>query len=146
MKTLKYILSIVVLFGLITFAGCKKDSSDPVGPDPLADRLTELMNGGSTWDLVNVTKDGYDVSDQFNGFKLTIGEFTYSTTNALATAWPVSGIWAFNNDNPNSIVRDNDVIISTSISNNQLTLSFSVTGLSGGRLASVDGDYVFTLQ
>ena len=145
MKTLKYILSIVVLFGLITFAGCKKDSADPE-PDALTERLTELMNGGSTWDLVNVTKDGYDVSDQFTGFKLTIGEFTYSTTNALATAWPASGSWEFNNGNPNSIVRDNDVIISASLSNNQLTLSFSVTGLSGGRLASVDGDYIFTLQ
>ena len=87
-----------------------------------------------------------DVSDQFSGFKLTVGDFTYTTVNALPSAWPASGTWSFANDSGTLVDRSDGVQITVAVSTSSLKLSFSVTGLgSGGRTKGVDGEYVFDL-
>lgn len=145
MKKIKDIFSILLIISFATYMGCKKKGTDPQ-PDPLADRLEELMNNGSSWEVSEVTKDGYDVTDQFNGFKLTIGEFTYTTVNALESAWPSSGTWSFYENDASTILRDDDTIIYVGISGGQLTLTFSVDDLStGGRFNGINGDYQFIL-
>ena len=145
MKNFKDIFAILIVLSFSFYVGCKNDNGSDPEPDFLAEKLEELMNGGSSWTMNSVTKDGYDVSDQFTGFVLTVGEYTYSTQNSLSSAWPSSGTWKFNDTSGTVIKRDDGTLISVSISGTQLTLSFTATGVTGGRKASVDGDYVFVL-
>jgi len=49
--------------------------------------------------------------------------------------------------NINVMLRDDGVLINSTIVNNQLILKFTVTGVSeGGRVEGVDGEYHFVLQ
>ncbi|MEQ9167600.1 MAG: hypothetical protein RLO12_15180 [Fulvivirga sp.] len=146
MTILKYISLSVVLIGLLTIVSCK-DDSEPT-PSEIEEQLTALMNDGSKWVLSNdgVTKDGFDVTSQFAGFKLTIGNKTYATENGLSPVWETSGIWDFQNDNPNLILRDGDTSITISLSGGNLTMTFMADGAStGGRTQSVSGEYQFHL-
>lgn len=145
MNTIKYLLSITLVISFFSFIGCKKKSVT-AAPNVLSVRLTELMNGGSDWSLLSATKDNNDVSGQYVGLTLTIGEYTYSTQNGLVSAWSASGTWEFSNNDPNKVLRSDGTLIYVALSGTQLTLSFSVSGLSGGRLESIDGDYVFVLS
>uniref|UniRef100_UPI004049B52F hypothetical protein n=1 Tax=Fulvivirga sp. TaxID=1931237 RepID=UPI004049B52F len=132
MTILKYISLSVVLIGLLTIVSCK-DDSEPT-PSEIEEQLTALMNDGSKWVLSNdgVTKDGFDVTSQFAGFKLTIGNKTYATENGLSPVWETSGIWDFQNDNPNLILRDGDTSITISLSGGNLTMTFMADGASTG--------------
>lgn len=141
MKTIKNILFLILI--LSVSVACKKKANDPE-PTLLEQRLVELINGGVSWEVSSVTKDGYNVTGQFTGFVLTIGEFTYSTENALAKAWPKSGTWSFYNDDPNTVLRDDGVIINVNINGSSLVLTYSVTNL-GGRVDGINGDYQFNL-
>ncbi|MEQ8475281.1 hypothetical protein [Fulvivirga sp.] len=146
MTILKYISLSVLLIGLLTIASCK-DDSDPA-PSAIEEQLTALLNGGSNWVLSNdgVTKDGFDVTGQFTGFKLTIGNKTYTTENGLSPVWETSGIWDFQNDNPNLVLRDGDTSITLSLSGGNLTMTFMADGAStGGRTKSISGEYEFHL-
>lgn len=147
MKSLKYICSVIVLGTFTTFISCKDDDSGST-PTELELQLTALQNGGSDWVLGNngVLKDGFDVTDQFAGFKLNIGAFTFTTENSLSGAWPESGTWEFQNGNPNQILRDDGVIMTIALSEEDLTVSFQGMGTAGGRTTSVDGEYVFHLM
>lgn len=145
MKNLKFIILSVILISLTTIIGCKSDSDDPASDTEL--RLSELENGGISWVLASngVTKNGFDVSDQFSGFKLTINGFSFATENSLSGAWPASGTWEFVNNNPNLILRSDGVQITVDYSVSSLQLTFIGSGSSGGRSDSVDGEYQFHL-
>jgi len=145
MKFIKNTFIILTILSLSLYAGCK--GNDPTTETtPLTEQLDLLLNGGSSWVVFSVIKDGYEVTNQFSGFTLFFDNTSYSTTNSIATAWASTGTWAFHNNNPEVIMRDDGTLISVSLANNELVLSFSVTGLpTGGRTEGVDGDYVFTL-
>ncbi|MCB0488238.1 MAG: hypothetical protein KDC99_07170 [Cyclobacteriaceae bacterium] len=146
MTTIKYIFSILLFVGLLGVTGCRKKSDDP-GPTALDLRLEELMNDGTNWVLGSdgVTKDGLDVTDQFAGFKLTIGNKTYSTVNGLSPVWEPTGTWDFQSDNPDLIVRDGSTQVTVNLSTSALTLIFTAAGVPGGRVKSVSGEYQFHL-
>lgn len=146
MTTIKYIFSLLLFIGLVGLTGCRKKSDDP-GPTALDLRLEELMNGGSNWVVGSsgVTKDGLDVTDQFAGFKLTIGNKTYSTVNGLSPVWEPTGTWDFQGDNPDLIVRDGSTQVTVNLSTSALTLIFTAAGVPGGRVKSVSGEYQFHL-
>ncbi len=139
----KYIAYIVII--AFSFS-CDKNSVEPKEPTVLEAQLAPLQNEDTPWSITNgsVTKDGYDVSDQFNGFNLTFGEFTYTTQNAVTSAWPSSGTWEFSNNDPNKIMRDDGVLMNAIFSNNSLVLTFNVSNI-GGRVKGVDGEYTFIL-
>ncbi len=142
----KYI-SIVLIVCLAFVSGCKKSKSDD--PTPLTSQekqKTLLINNGLSWTLGTVTKDGLDVTDQFAGFTLTIGDFTYVTENALASAWPSQGTWSFANEAGTLVDRNDGVQVTVSVSTTSLKLTFNVAGLGdGGRVKGVDGTYIFDL-
>ena len=146
MKRITYLLGIISLIAVLSLSGCNKEEPTP---SPLQERITFLKKNNTPWNLGTngrVMKNGFDVSDQFENFQLNFGEFTYTSQGGVSTAWPASGTWEFENGNPNLIRRNDDTLITVSIVSNQLTLSFSVTGLSGGKIDNVDGGYVFTLE
>ncbi|MTI37908.1 hypothetical protein [Fulvivirga lutimaris] len=146
MTILKYISLSVVLISLLTIVSCK-DDTEPA-PSEIEEQLTALMNGNSKWTLGNdgVTKDGFDVTSQFAGFKLTIGNKTYATENGLSPVWEVSGNWDFENENRNQIIRDGDTSINVSLTNGNLVLTFTAGAVpTGGRTESVSGEYQFNL-
>ena len=143
MKKIVYTLIVFVsVFSLVVFSGCPGP-----GPNKFEERLNELRNNQVPWVLASggVEKDGYDVSDQFSGFKLTIGEYTYKAQNSLATAWSASGNWEFYNDRIDLIRRDDGVLIQVSLNGSNLILSFDTSADAGGRIMDVPGNYTFNL-
>ncbi len=136
------------MFGIMLLTSCDPpDPPDPpVPPDPKEVQLLALMNNGTSWVLASggVVKDGYDVTDQFTGFKLAIGNYTYSTQNSLASAWPASGTWEFNNGQINSILRNDSVVIGVVLNGSKLTLTFTALA-PAGRIDGLAGDYIFNL-
>ncbi len=149
MNKLIYILSATVLIAVLAISGCKNDDADSE-PDLLAQQLKALINEGSSWIIGSsgmVIKDGFDVSDQFNGFVLTISDGTYTTQNSLPHVWNTQGTWSFIDNNPNRILRDDDVEISVQFNANTLTLTFfSPDSNNGGKVESVEGEFQFVLN
>jgi hypothetical protein len=149
MKKIVYTFIIFIsMLGIMVLTSCPgTDPPDP-DPEPKEEQLLALMNNGSSRVLASggVVKDGYDVTDQFTGFKLAIGKYTYSTQNSLAGAWPASGTWEFNNGQINSIKRDDDVVISLALNGSNLTLTFTALAPPGGRIEGLAGDYTFNLK
>lgn len=141
-KILYTIIIFISVLGIMVLTSCPGP-----GPTEIEEQLKALRNNGSPWVLASggVVKDGYDVSDQFTGFKLTIGEYTYSAQNSLASAWPALGTWEFNNDQINSILRDDVVVIGVALDGSSLILTYTVSIIPGGRIAGVSGDYIFNL-
>jgi hypothetical protein len=137
---------VFIAIALLSIGSYKKKTVTPDTPTELELQLEALMNNNSSWGLTNgsVIKDGYDVTSQFSGFTLNIGEFTYTTSNGLDTAWPSSGNWEFSNNNPNKVLRSDGVLIDVTLTNGQLTLSFTVANL-GGKTSGINGNYEFTL-
>jgi hypothetical protein len=147
MTHLKNSFALSLLITFLAFAGCGEDPVDPAAA-ALNQRLDELMNSGSAWGLGStgrVIKDDIDVTNQFAGFKLTIGNKTYTTQNSLSHVWKASGSWDFQNGNRDKIVRDDAVVIAVTHSNGKLTLTLTANGKSGGRVNSVVGEYEFQL-
>ena len=138
-----------ILFLLIaTFSlGCGDRGVDPGEPTALEIQLELLKNNNKSWSTTSgsVIKDGYDVSSQFSGFALKVDNFTYTTTNGLDSAWPRSGTWEFSNNNPNKIIRDDGVLMDINLLNNELALTFNVSGING-RVKGIDGEYTFILS
>ncbi len=143
MKNIKYLISTALIIAVILSTGCKKKNDDPTPQD---NQKKLLINNGVAWILGSVTKDGLDVTDQFQGFQLIVGDFTFSTSKSLPSAWPASGTWSFANEAGTLVNRNDGVQIQVQVSATSLKLTFSVTGLGGGgRVGSVDGGYVFDL-
>jgi hypothetical protein len=150
MKT-KYIttaLSIIFLSAILITSGCSSDDGGS-NPTPLEAQLALLENNGGSWISTggSVTKEGYDVSGEFSGFKLTVDGFNYTTENSLSGVWASSEPWSFKNDRVTTIERNDGVIINiTSINNIGLVLTFTDPSGTGGRYSSIPGDYVFSLK
>jgi hypothetical protein len=147
MKVNQYIFARVLFITSLTLIGCKDDSVDPKVV-ALNAQLAVLTNGGSSWVLAStgsVMKDDVDVSSQFAGFKLTVGNKTYTTQKSLSHVWKASGTWDFKNDNPNLILKDGGVEVSVNHSSSGLTLTFAAGNSTGARGNSISGKYVFRL-
>jgi hypothetical protein len=145
---IKYMLLSLLTLALVVSSGCSEEPIDPK-QKALDDRLSLLMNSGKSWVLGSsgsVEKDGYDVSSQFSGFKLKIGNKTYTTQNSLSSAWSSSGTWDFHNASPDQFIREDEVIVTIGESTNGLIITFtSADESSGGRLNSISGNYRFEL-
>ncbi|QSE99253.1 hypothetical protein [Fulvivirga lutea] len=146
MKNIKYSILAIVFIWVATFTSCKDDSEST--PSETDQQLITLQNNGTNWVLGSdgVTKDGFDVTSQFAGFKLNIGNKTYTTENGLSPVWEPSGNWDFIDNNPSLILRDGDTQIVVSVTSNALTLTFTADAVpTGGRVESVSGEYQFHL-
>ncbi|MCB0489847.1 MAG: hypothetical protein R2820_12230 [Cyclobacteriaceae bacterium] len=144
MIVVRYCLVSVIILGAFSLIGCKKDS----GLSETEQQLIALQNDGKNWILGSnrILKDGVDVTDRFLGFKLSIGNKTYTTQNGIIPVWAPSGTWDFQDDNPQLLLRDDGVVINVSLVSGNLTLTFVADAVPfGGRKRSVSGEYQFQL-
>jgi len=149
MRTLNYILSGLILSGMIFASGCGDDDGLPVITD--AEKRIALLSS-QTWNFNTVTQTGTNISAEFNGATVTFtGTGTFSTTNIDPTyepIFPVSGSWSIPDETLiNQILFNNIPMTISNATETALTLEFSFIGASantGGRINSLDGDYVVT--
>lgn len=142
MKTKIHIIisCLVVLFFVGQLAGCKSGNEEN---DPVLQMLTS-----GTWKGASIEMDGQDKSSLFAGFQLTFTAAAFTSVNGLGI-WPEQGTWSFVDETKTSIKRSDDAVITiSSISADQLVLTFSwdPAFASGGRKKSVEGEYVFRLR
>lgn len=118
------------------------DQPDLQIDDPL-DIQANLLDG--TWvlkDDASAVKDGSVVSD-FKNITLTFSGSSksggnYSTSNSIdPDVWPNSGTWEFQNNDRSKLIRNDDVVMSISVTQTTLRISFTVTG------GLKDGNWVF---
>lgn len=150
MKALKNIILFSVLTILLPLLGCDKEG-ETVQPssDPATAQVEILINGGVAWQStadLSVMKDGYDVSDQFDDFKITFSENTFETENALPNVWPNQGSWVLDNNDINKIIRGDGVEMQLELVDNILTLTFQADAPANGRSQGVAGEYKFVLS
>ena len=117
------------------------------GDDPSLEELT-LNDLSATWQVNNVENDDLDVSDQFNGFMLTVNrDGTFSTTNG-SNPWPAQGTYEFSDETIRHIRRDDGVNITIqTLTPTRLTLSFSMTDVRGeaNNTDGITGAFIFDL-
>ncbi len=149
MRTLNYILSGLILIGMIFASGCGDDDGPPVITD--AEKRIALLSS-QTWNFNTVTQTGINISAEFNGATVTFtGTGTFSTANIDPTyepIFPASGSWSIPDETQiNQILFNSIPMTISNATETALTLEFSFIGASantGGRINSLDGDYVVT--
>ena len=130
----------------VSCGGDGNGGDDPI-PETSATTLERLQG---TWTLSSVTRDGNDVTSEFDGFAIAISNTSYTITNG-GTAWSVaSGSMGINGDTAVSIDSmggNTNISIAFSNSDKTLTLTVSVANsiFGGGRVSSLAGNYVFVL-
>jgi hypothetical protein len=142
--------SVAAIVAIGFLMGCKPDEPTLTAGQRVTKMLTD--NGG-TWTLpsvAGVTVDGLDVTeDLFNGFSITFGEGTLTTTGT-SPVWLRQDTWSFKDDAATVMIRaqDNKEITISEITTDQLilTLEWEHETFEGGRAKSIKGTYQFALQ
>lgn len=118
MKILKYVTTMVIL-AMIALIGCKNEVT--ITPTEQAQQdLIESLQG--TWSAQEVRKENTVISD-FNDFRLTINDKSYSTENG-SPVWPSSGSFDFENvETANEFVRQDGRLFTASVNNGVLTIT-----------------------
>jgi len=139
------IIAFTLILGVM-INGCKTDPPKTKTDEEIqTDKLTGtwvLETGGTN---PAVTIDGNDVSADWSGFTLTLGDKTYQTSSADSPeVWPASGTWAYETNDVSKLIRDDGIEISVSVSDTSLQLQF-IYSASGGRLAGIEGPWIFRM-
>lgn len=138
------LIALTLVLGVLV-TGCKK-------PPPVTktDEELQIEKLTGTWKLqaganavtIDITND---VTTNWTGFTLTLGNKTYQTSSSSeALVWPSSGTWDFGT-NVTTLVRDDGVEISVSVTDTSLQLQFDYSA-SGGRLNGIEGNWVFKME
>ena len=134
----KLVLVAMTFAVIISVQGCKDEV-------PETDRVKGILKA-STWTMQTVVVDAVDQSTVYKGLTLNFTDTGYSSTNG-GVVWPASGTWVFADASAKTITRnDNLAITITEVTDAKLILSltWTKTTLSGGRVESVKGLNVFT--
>jgi len=135
-------LSAIATFGfLVGIAAC--DNEPEKTPEQ---KFMSTISG--TWHASEITLDDLVIENAFNNFTLTIKEDkTFTSTNGNSPIWRSSGIFtpkATSSTELFDLTRDDGVEITvTEATSTSLVMQFHY--VSGGRVSSVTGDYVFKL-
>ena len=149
MKTIKYFLLLNLGVFLLCFSNCGEETPEPTQKEIKTGYLINKSNG---WVLKSITVpiNSATTEDQWVNFKLTVSLSTMSTSGHPSGAnvvWPTGG-WTMD-DNGNTITRADGVVMSVlTLTATNFRVSFTVpegTDI-GGRIAALDGDYVFDLE
>ena len=154
MKTIKYVLLILCLaIFIISFNNCGEDEPEPPDPTTKEIRTGFLVNKSNDWSLKSITVPSISATteDQWIDFKLSVSTSTMSTSGHATGAnavWP-SGGWEMSEDG-NTITRTSDDVVMSVLTLTATSFRVSFTVPDGteinGRIASLDGDYIFDLE
>ena len=146
-NSLKWIISFTILVSLMTFVGCDKSKPHVKTPAEIA-----LDNLSGTWALGSVSRVPSLVTDEFQGFVLTMdGSKTFSTTNG-GEVFPSGSQWDFKGEvtnalGPFEITAGGIDMEVTSLTGTNLMLTFTYTmPARAGRTSNLSGEYVFSLE
>ncbi len=166
---MKKIVNFVVVVGFIvvlaTYSSCKKDPDKEL---PATDQQLQKFFGSTSssgagtlaWKLSSATLDGVDkTTDYTTAFTLTLSgtigalataPFNYTTSKPVAnlSPWGKSGTFTFDATTPaTKITRDDTTVITYSVNDTQLQISFTFSGTgydrTAGRTEVVKGAWVF---
>lgn len=147
MKTLRYtFLVFFTIIAILFFQNCKKDSVNP------SDENTNKLRAKTQWTVssVNVPINSATLSSDWANFTVSFTE-TNMTTSGFPTGaqavWP-SGTYEMSPDGTIVTRQDGVVMTLNPITETNFTASFSVDEgvVLGGRLAALDGEYIFNMQ
>lgn len=131
---------LVILFVISGLISC--GDSDPAAPDAKA-----LLTSG-TWKINTVTVDGINQDELFADFDISFTPTSFTSTSGGAL-WPANGTWAFANSDQKLFTRSDGIQVTVeNISETELTLrlTWNKTTLGGGRVASIQGNYIFVFS
>lgn len=134
------VLSLVMLSLFAGVSSCGGGGGEPEKtPQEIAQEL--LL---TTWNMTAITLDGSDVSELYPGFSITIGDGSFTTTNA-GGLFPAQGTWDWVGDSDNMIMtgRGKSITITT-LSASSAVLSFIKT--SANQAAGSSGSYVINFS
>lgn len=154
MKTFKNILSILIIVLMFTFQFCSESDPEPdilpTNQEVFTQQLSAKDNGWATGSGGSVSLDGInDLTDEWTDFRLSFNNFKYTTAGGKENVWPASGTWKYAKaDRTDEILRDDGVLIYSSITGSSLTLRFTISSdySTGGRNKALGGEYTFVLK
>ncbi len=148
-NTIRYsILIYVVPLFLLTFSNCSKTEEESI-KDKLSRYLTEKSGGWSLASII-VPLNTATTEDDWMDFKLTVTTTNMNTSGhpiGADAVWP-SGSWMMN-DKGTTITRGDGVVMDIiSLTESKFTVSFIVPDGTeiGGRIAALNGEYIFNLE
>ena len=149
---------------MVVTSGCGNNGNDAATPAELQlERLVSsyTTSASKTWTVSEVFFDGTENrTGDWTGFAITLsstggvtGTHSYSTTGGLSGGpWPPIGSWEFggtvDNPNINQIIREDNLEIAVTVSDNELTMTFIFDNAihTSGRVDAVNGEYSFTFS
>jgi hypothetical protein len=150
----RFRLAIGLIVCCLCGINCGGPDPKPVIKETEIEKVTALLVAeGASWSLTgssSVTVDGVDVTDElFKDFSISFEEGSYTTTGT-SPVWPRSDTWHFEDESAKVIIRglDEKEITIENISENELRLKlkWEHTTYEGGRMRSIPGQHVFTLN
>jgi hypothetical protein len=146
-KISRFALTIVVLGLFLTLESCEKKKADPTPKEQ-----TENILSSKTWEVsfVTVPLNTATESADWVDFTVTFRDGTMTTTGHAAGAeavWP-SGSYAVSEDGRAVNRGDGIVMMLNNVSESGFTSTFVIVDedIEGGRLASLDGEYIFDMN
>lgn len=150
MKFASRILSLAILVSLTLFyMSCKED-----GPDKKPETEIQFEKLAGNWDVTTATLEGAPPALDHSNVVLKISgsatgiNYVVENRPAGPSAWPAEGVFTFGPTVATQLVRDDDVIITYSVTENTLTLDFDFNGTpyTAGRVENVSGQWHFEFQ
>ncbi|MEJ0054783.1 MAG: hypothetical protein WDN75_03515 [Bacteroidota bacterium] len=134
-------ISVMMITFLVQLSSCHKCCAPAFNPREAV--KAKLM--ANNWKMQRVLVDDVDKTNTYAGLTIQFAPASFTTTNGKAV-WPASGTWSFVSEDGRTIRRDDGIIVEVEITDIalKLTLTWSTTTLSGGKLQSVKGINVFS--
>ena len=128
-------LSLALLSISLVIVSCGGDNGEPDRtPQEIAQELFL-----TTWTMSAITLDDADVRSSYTGLIITIGDGTFTTTNA-GDLFPATGTWDWIGESDNMITTGRGKTITlTTLTESSVILSFTKT--QGNQAAGVSGSY-----
>jgi hypothetical protein len=146
------IIVLFILTAMLLLSACSSDET-------MSAQEKQLKKLSATWVVTSASMDGTDYSAEYADFELTLSGSTNSSVYAYGvlgrpeiSPWSSGGTWVFGTDVKSTLTRDSGADDATeiaySVTDDQLTLSFSFAGegYHSGRISSVSGNWTYTFS
>lgn len=144
MKTKIFYMLAFVMAGAIII-GCDENNGSKEKTEE--EKQTEKLS--KTW-VVDAVEfelgfDTHDRTDEWPSFEVTFTDGAFTTANSsFPDVWPAAGTWSYKEGDLNTIIRGDDVEIAITVSDSDLSMSFTYPA-AGGRTDGIEGNWVFDM-